>query len=69
MPKFVYKERRRSHDRDFHDRYIQLHYETDGQSWIQEYLVSRGLDAFSVASYSTEIILFPAQSKSAPMVV
>lgn len=68
MPKIAYRERRRSHDRDFHDRYIQLHYETDGEPWMQEYLVSRGLDAFSVASYSTEVIRFAAESKAASAV-
>lgn len=56
-PRISYQERRKSKDRDFHDRLIVIDATSNGQKCTRTYSVPRGLDAFARHDFRLEIFV------------
>jgi len=59
MPQIRHQTRRRTRDRDFHDRSILVVWCRDGIRWRREYVVGRGLDAFIRPEFHLTIHIHP----------
>lgn len=64
VPRLGYSERRPTKDRDFHDRFINIQFERDGELFDREYLVSRGLDAFERHEWRVDVTRKPDVTRS-----
>jgi len=56
-PRLAFEPRRKTPERDFHDRYVLITYEKDGQHRQREYLFTRGLEAVAEKAWSCDIIV------------
>lgn len=56
-PRIVFRPRRRTRELDFHDRFVVITYDLNGERRTREYLFSRGLDAVAERSWACDIVM------------
>ncbi|MBI1263182.1 MAG: hypothetical protein GC187_00415 [Alphaproteobacteria bacterium] len=56
-PRIAFEPRRRTQERDFHDRFVIITYELNGEQRRREYLFTRGLEAVVEKSWACDIVM------------
>ncbi|MEQ8405777.1 MAG: DEAD/DEAH box helicase [Oceanicaulis sp.] len=56
-PRIAFEPRRKTQDRDFHDRFVVMTYELNGERRRREYLFTRGLEAVAEKSWACDIVM------------
>ena len=56
-PRLAFEPRRKTPERDFHDRYVEIQYEVNAERRRREYLFTRGLEAVAEKTWSCDIVM------------